>query len=729
MNRPIPITRDLVLLGGGHAHALVLKKWAMTPLPGAQVTLVNPDVKAPYTGMLPGFVAGHYTRADLDIDLVRLARQAGARLIVDEAIGIDTEQKRVHLKGRPELAYDTLSIDIGITSKRPELSQLEQPVIKAKPLALFAKQWEALLDHSLNKREAPQIVLIGAGVAGVELALSMVHRLAALDVEGAHLTLVEMRAEPLADVNAMAKRDLLRALEQAGVKIICNATVAAIGANSVTLSAGQQVIPASFVLSTAGAQPHAWLSDTGLTLENGFIAVNKQLQTHSHDDVFAVGDCAHLSHAPRPKAGVFAVRQAPVLFQNLRASLTGGDLRAYNPQASYLKLVSKGGKSAVSDKWGIGLSGPWIWRFKNRIDQAFMEQFREPTEMPRQDRPALAATGVETLLERTENQCGGCGAKVAQTALKSGLASTASKAVSEGGPFDFDDAAVLRNGDRMQVLSTDHLRAFNFDAFTLAQVAAVHALGDVWAMGGHPKTVLSHIILPPLSAAKQAEMIREITIAAEAVFKTCGARIVGGHTSSGAELTIGFSILGDLAAQPIRLKSAKSGDVLVLTKPIGTGVVLAAEMQQRVDGEDYQAALNSMCRLQDKASALLAHSATAMTDVTGFGLAGHMLNIADASEVGLRLNLSAVPILSGAEALAREGVRSTLWPENNSRRDRLSIPPSPRLDLLFDPQTCGGLLACIPADQIDHLAAQFEDADEPIWRIGEVVEGSGIVGE
>jgi len=180
MNRPIPITRDLVLLGGGHAHALVLKKWAMTPLPGAQVTLVNPDVKAPYTGMLPGFVAGHYTRADLDIDLVRLARQAGARLIVDEAIEIDTEQKHVHLKGRPELAYDTLSIDIGITSKRPELAQIDQPIIKAKPLGEFAKEWEALLNRSLNEGGAPQIVIIGAGVAGVELALSMVHRLARL---------------------------------------------------------------------------------------------------------------------------------------------------------------------------------------------------------------------------------------------------------------------------------------------------------------------------------------------------------------------------------------------------------------------------------------------------------------------------------------------------------------------------------------------------------------------
>lgn len=729
MNRPIPITRDLVLLGGGHAHALVLKKWAMSPLPGAQVTLINPDVKAPYTGMLPGFVAGHYTRADLDIDLVRLARQAGARLIVDEAIGIDTEQKRVHLKGRPELAYDTLSIDIGITSKRPGLAQIDQPIIKAKPLGEFAKEWEALLNRSLNEGVAPQIVIIGAGVAGVELALSMVHRLAALGVDGAHVTLVEMQAEPLADVNAMAKRDLLRALEQAGVKIICNAKVEAIGANSVTLSPGQQVIPASFVLSTAGAQRHAWLSDTGLTLENGFIAVNKQLQTQNEPDVFAVGDCAHLSHAPRPKAGVYAVRQAPVLFQNLRARLTGGDLQTYSPQKSYLKLISKGEKSAVSDKWGIGLSGQWVWRFKNRIDQAFMEQFRGQTEMPKPERPTLLATGVDTLLDQTENQCGGCGAKVAQTALKNGLAFAAAKAVSDGKAFDFDDAAVLRNGDRVEVLSTDHLRAFNFDPYVLAQVTAVHALGDVWAMGGQPKTVLSHIILPPLSATKQAEMIREITAAAESVFKACGARIVGGHTSSGAELTIGFSVLGDLAAQPIRLKGAKPGDILMLTKPIGTGTLLAAEMQQRADGEDYQAALNSMCRPQNYASALLARSATAMTDVTGFGLAGHLLNIADASEVGIRLDLNAVPILSGAEALAREGVRSTLWPENNSRRDRLSIPPSPRLELLFDPQTCGGLLACIPADRADHLEAQFEGADEPIWRIGEVIEGSGIVGE
>ena len=147
-HRPLPITRDLVLLGGGHAHALVLRKWAMAPLPGAQVTIVNPQVKAPYTGMLPGFVAGHYRRDELDIDLVRLARQATARLVIDHAVGIDLDQKTIQLSASPDLAYDTLSIDIGITSRLVDLPGADKYLIPAKPLGPFSQAWSALIERA-----------------------------------------------------------------------------------------------------------------------------------------------------------------------------------------------------------------------------------------------------------------------------------------------------------------------------------------------------------------------------------------------------------------------------------------------------------------------------------------------------------------------------------------------------------------------------------------------------
>ena len=705
MGRPIPITRDLVLLGGGHTHALVLRKWAMKPLAGVQVTLVNPDVKAPYTGMLPGFVAGHYSRDALDIDLVKLARAAGARLIIDRAIAIDTKTKRVQLSRRPDIAYDTLSIDIGVTSALAADQSGTRDIVPAKPLGRFASAWDDFLARVDALDAPPKIAIIGAGVAGVELALAMAFRLRKEGQTSATVKLIEAGPEPLRELNRSARRKLLSDLDAAGVEIETNRSADTLKQDT------------DFIVSTAGAAPYAWLSETGLALESGSVAVNPQLQSINAPDVFATGDCAHLSHAPRPKAGVFAVRQAPVLFENLRAQLSGNSLRSYHPQRAYLKLISRGRKSAVTDKWGIGLAGDWIWHWKDRIDQAFMKQFQTRTEMPLPPRPEQLALDVAALLDQTENPCGACGAKVAQAPLLEGLGAATSGATS------LDDAAIVKTGDRVEVFSTDHLRAFNPDACTLAKVAAIHALGDIWSMGGRPRTVLSQIILPPLAPSKQREMIREIAAGAGEVFEAAGTRIVGGHTSSGQELTIGFSISGALERDPITQAGASAGDVLVLTKPIGTGVMLAAEMRQLADGNDYQAALDSMCRLQGAASEILGKAATAMTDVTGFGLAGHLLNILDASGISAQLKLADIPILPGAERLSADGIRSTLWQANADQGDRISKSASARADLLFDPQTCGGMLAAIPTESVEQVIDAFAAIEEPIWQIGTITNG------
>lgn len=706
----IPVSRDLVLLGGGHTHALVLRKWAMNPLPGARVTLVNPDVKAPYTGMLPGFVAGHYERAELDVDLVKLSRAAGARLIVDRAIGMDSIRKQVELAGRPAIGYDTLSIDIGITSDLGVSSEHAEKVIPAKPLAHFADAWEDLLVRIEGNVAGPAITVIGAGVAGVELALAMSHRLSSLGMDKARIALIEAADQPMRELNNSARKHLLAALKAADITVETQA------------NPDHHISDADFVVSTAGAQPYAWLRETGLALQDGFIRVTPSLQSETFADIFAVGDCAHLVHAPRPKAGVYAVRQAPVLFENLRAQLSASDLRSYQPQKDYLKLISMGRQRAVTDKWGLGVAGDWVWRWKNQIDQTFMDQFRTPIEMAEAVIPSEMAEGAGALLDVQRNACGGCAAKVGASTLRDGLISA-----DQAARPSMEDAAIVKIPNGYDVFSTDHLRAFTQDAYLMARLAAIHALGDIWAMGAEPKTVLSHIILPPLSPAKQSAMIQEIMAGAGQVFAESGSEIHGGHTSNGAELTIGFSIQGQVASAPVQQSGARPGDAIILTKPIGTGVILAAEMRQLVDGDDYHAAIASMSRLQNRASALLSESATAMTDVTGFGLAGHMLNILDASEAGAVLNISEVPLLSGALALSKMDVRSTLWPENAKQRARVENYSGGRADLLFDPQTCGGLLAAVPANALDDVVAAFQNAGEQIWRIGEIVQGDGNI--
>ena len=374
--QPLPSPRNLVLLGGGHAHALVVKKWATDAVPGARLTLIDPQVKAPYTGMLPGFVAGHYARSELDIDLHRLTREARAQLITDAAVGLDAANKRVRLANHPDMAYDTLSIDIGITSGLAHIHGAKAHLIPAKPLGPFADAWADLLSNAVAQKTAPRIAILGAGVAGVELALAMAHRIEA-DGLGGKIQLIEKSPTILQELSTAARRKLVRELERARIDIVTNAAATAVSDHGVLTTTSSAPIPADFIVSAAGAAPHRWLQDTGLVLEQGYIAVDETLRSTNTPSVFAAGDCAHLTHAPRPKAGVFAVRQAPVLHHNLCADLANDAFKPFVPQRAYLKLISTGRQSAVTDKWGVGFSGPWVWTLKNRIDQAFMEQFRD----------------------------------------------------------------------------------------------------------------------------------------------------------------------------------------------------------------------------------------------------------------------------------------------------------------------------------------------------------------
>uniref|UniRef100_UPI001EE2CE2F FAD-dependent oxidoreductase n=1 Tax=Mesobacterium pallidum TaxID=2872037 RepID=UPI001EE2CE2F len=349
MQTQIPLTRDLVLIGGGHAHALVLRMWGMRPLPGVRLTVINPGPTAPYSGMLPGHVAGHYPLDALEIDLVQLARFAGARLILGAADGIDPGA-RVVTVGDRRIGYDIASVDIGIHYALPSIPGFAEQGIGAKPLDGYAARWRDFLETAASGRVPPQVAVIGGGVAGVELALAMDH---ALKARGLRPEVAVLEAGPgLSGMSDAAERKVRAALSDAGVTLRTGARITGVTATHVDLDEGAP-LPARFTLGAAGAAPHDWITRSSLPLENGFIRVGPDLRVEGRSDLFAVGDCAHMTHAPRPKAGVYAVRAAKVLDRNLRAVLTGGDLRPYRPQKGFLKLVSLGGKTALADKAGF----------------------------------------------------------------------------------------------------------------------------------------------------------------------------------------------------------------------------------------------------------------------------------------------------------------------------------------------------------------------------------------
>lgn len=719
MTPAYPQIRDLVLIGGGHAHALVLRMWGMNPLPGTRVTVINPDPVAPYTGMLPGLIAGHYRREDLMIDLVRLARFAGARVILDRAIGIDREARLVHLAGRPPLPYDLAAIDVGITSDVPGLPGAAEHAIAAKPLGAYAEAWAAFVARPPAR---PRVVILGAGLGGVELALASAHRLRETRAE---ITLLDQARAFLPALGPTARRVLERRLATAGIAVRLGVRVVSVGPGSVMLDGGQ-TIGSDFTLTATGARPHGWLAGTGLRQEGGFLVTDASLRT-SDPSVFASGDCAGIIGDPRPKAGVYAVRAATVLHANLRAALVGKPLQEFRPQADYLKLISLGEQEAVAEKWRLVASGARFWRLKDRIDRKFMDKFADYPTMASRTLPKQSTEGLaEHLAGRP--LCGGCGAKLGPGVLGTALGALPAPMRWEVRSGPGDDAAVLAIGAGVQVITTDHLRAFCNDPRLMARLAAIHALGDVWAMGAAPQVALAQVTLPPLGPELQARMLAEVMEGAGSVFREAGADVVGGHSTEGAELTIGFTVTG-LADRPIGKGGAQAGDALILTKPIGSGTILAAEMAMTrlpglLLGEVWAGCIAQMSVGQGTAAAILAPVARAMTDVTGFGLAGHLLEMLEASGVAARLRLDDVPLMAGAVELAAAGMGSSLQPANLAAVSwRMTAPQDARVALFTDPQTCGGLLAAVPAEQAERLVAALRASGHQAARIGEIVAG------
>ncbi|MFN3606845.1 MAG: selenide, water dikinase SelD, partial [Cypionkella sp.] len=407
----------------------------------------------------------------------------------------------------------------------------------------------------------------------------------------------------------------------------------------------------------------------------------------------------------------------------------GGTLRAYRPQRDYLKLISLGDRRAVADKWQLPLRGRWLWRLKDKIDRDFMDKFARYPEMTR---PAVPPHAVQGLGEAIGDKpmCGGCGGRLGADQLAGALRALPAPRRADIVTARGDDAAVLRSGGGFQVITTDHLRSFGLDPALMARIAAIHALGDVWAMGAAPQAALAQITLPPAAAPIAAQMLAEIMAAATAVMTRAGADMVGGHTAFGDALSIGFTVTG-LCARPILKSGAQLGDALILTKPLGSGVIMAAEMALgRADGlilgEVVARALTHMQRDQGAAAAILAPHAHAISDVTGFGLAGHLLEMLDGAHLGAHIRADAIPLMQGALALAQAGYGSGLLPSNiAAHAGRVDGAAVSLGDMLHDPQTAGGLLAAVPAHMAGSLlAALHAGGDDDAAIIGHITAGA-----
>ena len=727
-NNHVPVLKDLVLVGGGHAHVTVLKKLGMKPMPGVRVTLICRDLQAPYSGMLPGHIAGHYTFDEANIDLVPLSRFAGARFFHDEVVGLDTDNKRLICRGRPDVSYDVLSINVGSAPDISAVPGAAANVTPVKPIDGFVDNWRSLCERILPRQGGVQIGVVGAGAGGVELALAVQYRLKELlagkwpDNAAPEFHLFTDADDVLTTHNRFVRAKFRRVLTEREINVHRSHKVVKVRPGGLHCANG-----ASFdldeILWVTMACAQTWPAKAGLDVdEQGFIKVNDTLESVSHPAIFAAGDIAHVVNHSRPKSGVFAVRQGPPLSLNVRRKLLDRPLKPFFPQREFLSLISTGDKYAIASRSWWALEGRWVWNWKDWIDRRFMRKFNRLPDMEgevRQDIPrGLVDKDAIKEISAVAMRCGGCGSKVGATVLENALAGL--EPVSRDdvliGLHEPDDAAVASvPADKVMVHTVDSFRSFIDDPYIFGQVAANHALSDLYAMGAEPQTALAIVTVPYAHEKKVEELLSQMLQGALKVLNETGTALVGGHTSEGEELSLGFSVNGLIDRENILHKSGLgAGDRILLTKPIGTGTLFAADMRHKAKGHWIAAALASMLQSnQEAARCLFAHGATACTDVTGFGLLGHLVEMIKPSRVDVEVDLGAIPFLAGAEETVAAGIFSSLQPENlrlrRAIRDVESASKDLRYPLIFDPQTSGGLLAGVPEERVHACVGELRN--------------------
>ncbi len=674
--------RDLLLIGGGHSHVLVLRQMGMVPPPGVRITLLSREVETPYSGMLPGHVAGRYQREEMHIDLRRLCRQTGANLLADAAVGLDPESRLVHCAKRPPIRYDLLSINCGATPERHL-----QSAVAVKPIGNFLSQWRRLRGQVST---GDRLLIVGGGAGGVELALAARQALPT----GTRIDLIAENWLP--GLAAGARRRLLRELAEADIGRI-HGRVTGGDEKALCLADGQR-LAFEHLLSVTGVAAPEWIRGSGLATDAaGFIQVNAFLASVSHRNIFAAGDIIRFADRALPKSGLYAVRAGPILATNLRRALTGKQrLRRFRPQKRGLALMATGdGRAVVS--WGrFSASGRWAWRWKNWLDQRFMRRFepRRMTATEDQDE-----NGLESSM-----RCGGCGAKLGADILRRALARLPTQPSSGVVQGIGDDAAILSPQAAPLVLTTDGFRSLLDDPWRFGRITAHHCLNDIHAMGARPVSALALATVPFMAPALMEEELYQMLAGAASVLNAEAAPLVGGHSAEGAERFLGLTLTGAQIDPPLHKAGGRPGDRLILTKPLGTGLVFAAEMRNLLPAHQVQAAIDSMDQSNRSALAVLRrHQVRAATDVTGFGLIGHLQEMLTEDCLGVDLWLDRLPVLPGALEALNLGVSSVLQAENEGPLRQFELSGcnalTNRVRLLADPQTAGGLLASVPADQ------------------------------
>ncbi len=729
-----PTVKRLLLIGGGHSHLTILKRIGMNPVPGLAVTLISRDINTPYSGSLPGYISGAYEHDEIHIDLRPLAQFAGARIIQAEIEGIDLDARKIICDSRPDIEFDMLSLNIGSKPDAAKIPGADLYAVGVKPIGDFLRNWQEIYRSAIDVLgDDPaefSLAIVGGGPASVELAFAAQHRIheqlgiKSYQSSGLKIQIITADDGVLKQHNARVRQYVTEELGGRKIEILSDHKVTEFQANTI-ICEDRRTITADRIVFATGASIPDWPGEIGLAIgDDGFIEVNSFLQSTSHEFVFAAGDAATIKGELRPKSGVYAVRQGKPLAENLIRFATGKKLKAFKPQQHALALINLGNNTAIASRNKLFFKGRAIWALKNKIDTAFIRKYSRLPEMvvPLDLTAGLVDRDTEERLKNHAMRCAGCAAKVSSDVLADVLQELPPHARADilKSASEVEDAAVIRlDNGRVLLQSVDQLKAFINDPWLFAKIATNHCLGDIYAMGCFPHSALAIVGLPFAAEKITRRELREIMLGCSEALQENDCALIGGHSAETAELQFGLCVNGFADEDALLVKEGmQTGDVIILTKPLGTGTLLAADMRYRASHRWIDAALQQMLiSNREAARCFVDIQVNACTDITGFGLAGHLLEMMKANNVEVELSICDLPALDGALNTLGDKIFSSLQLDNKLVQEHIynheAFQNQPIFEILFDPQTAGGLVASVPEARAEACLAELRAAGYP----------------
>lgn len=708
MKAKIPSFKHLVLIGGGHANLQVLHSFAMNPVLHLDVTLVSDQIFAPYSGMLPGHLAGWYSFAETHFDLVKLSQRAGIRFLHDEVVGFEAKNRKVICKNRGDIAFDFASINVG---SQPKTEWRGENIFSLKPISIFLNQWNAFVTQleTRDPKEMLNVAIVGGGASGVEIALVISRRLSRMRIP-ANIRILHKPQTLLSGHAKNVQEEMQKVCEEQKIQLHFSEEVSQIENGKIQTNLG--TYSAEFVFVATQADSPKWFKNTDLPLNSdGFVKIDQHLEIPGFSGVFAAGDCTDLwvegKSLKLPKSGVYAVRQGPILNENLRRRmLDHGSLRKYKPQKKSLALITTGKKEVIASYGSFGFRSALLWKVKDAIDRRFMMRFQNLNlKMQAEESPSSQMRLPSRRSDEFQpTTCGGCGSKVDREILNASLFRQKREEPSwiKKGLNFADDVAVV-SGDLFQnsdlILTTDFFPTFTSDYFFFGRALVLHAMGDCWAKGAKGLGALATVGIPQGAAEIEKTTLSQMMRGIEFELSRSGVALLGGHSFYTSDPAAGLMVVGQTGLRFFPKFGLRPGDSVILTKPIGTGVLIAKMGMGLGTGQESIALSAQILQSHFPILETLASlDIVAATDLTGFGLAGHLLEMLGQDELRLELKLQKIPWLAEAKAAWEAGEFATMTPKNKRAFDKfvsLDFRQSWVENLLFEPQTSGGFLLAV----------------------------------